>query len=102
MNEDTKESFKKILRDDWERHHDERNCLSWWFPKILAAGFPVARTLAMGTGVNLTFLCEVGEKPDGLDDFFGKLGALVDQIGLPCFLRTGQTSHKHDWRNSCF
>ena len=44
---------------------------------------------------------------DGKDSFaFTGLSLLLHcfalQFGYPVFLRTGQTSHKHDWKNTCF
>lgn len=34
--------------------------------------------------------------------FFDVLRAAADNFGYPCFLRTGQTSGKHNWENTCF
>ncbi len=35
------------------------------------------------------------------ETWLGVLSLAADEIGLPCFLRTGQTSNKHEWKNTC-
>jgi hypothetical protein len=79
-----------------------RNCLSFWFPKLQAAGLPVPRTEIVFTGVDLVPLCD-GQTPDGWEEFVALLRTAADTIGPPpWFLRTGQGSGKHNWRNTCF
>lgn len=82
----------------------EVNCISHWFPKLQAAGVPVPRTELVHTDedLDLNFLLE-GETPDGWDEFIAELKAAVERIGGPqVFLRTGQTSGKHEWSRTCF
>lgn len=78
----------------------DRNCLSYWFPKLESAGLPVPRTKIVKTDVKLIWLLD-GKIPDGCKEFMAELGAAVKEIGLPCFLRTGQGSGKHFWKNTC-
>lgn len=84
----------------------ERNCLSWWFPRILAAGLPVPRTRIL-------------KAPEALEADLGSwrrsdptpwsLVTLADAIrdvahevgGFPLFLRTGFGSGKHEWSRTC-
>jgi hypothetical protein len=41
--------------------------------------------------------------PDlGDDSFFQELRNAATGIGFPCFLRTGMTSGKHEWKNTCY
>mgnify|MGYP001580519458 CR=1 FL=1 len=79
----------------------KENCLSYWFPKIEAAGLPVPRTEILRTSVELIRLCD-GESPAGFAEFIGSLERAAEKVGYPCFLRTGQTSGKHRWKRTCF
>lgn len=79
----------------------DRNDLAYWFPKLRASGVLVPRTEIVTTDANLALLCD-GLAPAGYVDFMDTLRAACRRIDFPCFLRTGQTSHKHDWSRSCF
>lgn len=83
---------------------NKRNCLSWWFPKIEAAGLPVPRTEIIKTSINLFSLLD-GQPPEGFSDFIDELEAarlrLADEHG-DIFFRTGQGSGKHDWDRCCY
>lgn len=84
----------------------DRTALSWWFPKIEAAGLPVPRT-------KIIQMPEAAQR-DVWDAFDGKdgPGAMwmfcdilrreAADMGLPVFLRTDYTSGKHDWKHTCF
>lgn len=85
---------------------NDLNCLSYWFPKIRDAGLPVPVTCTVD-------MPKVAERDlyrtfDGLPltnksrPFFKRLRSAVRSIGLPCFLRSGHTSAKHDWKRSCY
>ena len=84
----------------------DRTCLSWWFPKLVQAGLPVPETRYIA--VNHARL--IGEEmyenhgqsvSRPMAEMLCGL-AMDDQIGFPCFLRTGHFSGKHDWRRTCF
>jgi hypothetical protein len=79
----------------------ERNCLSHWFPLIEAAGLPVPRTTIIRAEHDLTCMLD-GEKPEGWDEFHALVQAACYDHGLPCFLRTGQGSGKHEWSDCCY
>jgi len=85
---------------------EDRTCLSYWFPKIEAAGLPVPRTkIVRMPGDTLMEFYKVfdGERPGpAADNFCDLLKITCDSMGYPCFLRTGQTSGKHDWDRTCF
>lgn len=84
----------------------DKSALSWWFPKLLAAGLPVPRT-------KIIQMPEAAQR-DVWDAFDGKDGhggmaafcddvrAAAADLGLPFFLRTDHTSGKHDWKHTCF
>lgn len=81
----------------------ERNCLSFWQPKLEAAGVPTPRTTIIRTDVDLTLLLDGILPPEeGWEEFLSLVQAACFDHGLPCFLRTGQGSGKHDWLATCF
>jgi hypothetical protein len=78
----------------------ERNDLKYWYP-IAQAVVPTPQTTIVTTEIDLEELLD-GRPVAGLVEFLGELKAAAQAMGLPCFLRTGQTSAKHSWRDSCF
>lgn len=82
-----------------------KSCLSWWFPKIQSAGLPVPKTklLRCDSASAASLYRHFDGKPVGVhgSDFIGFVEAAVREMGLPCFLRTGQTSGKHSWKRTC-
>ena len=82
-------------------YFEDRNCLSWWFPRIQGAGLPVPKTHIITTEVQLVRMID-GEWPPGIEAFLGVLRDAADDIGYPAFLRTGQGSGKHQWEKTCF
>lgn len=79
---------------------NERNCLSYWLPKFQDARLPTPRTQIVETAVDLLQILD-GKKPDGFDDFVAMLKDSGDEMGWPIFLRAGQGSGKHEWKNTC-
>ena len=85
---------------------DDRNALSFWFPKLAAAGLPVPRTVL----VHMTDEAESeawqmfdGKKPGAaFERFVSALRSAGDEVGYPCFLRSDHTSAKHGWNLACF
>ena len=87
--------------------HEDRNCLSWWFPKLLRAGLPVPKTRIVTIptrGIQKAFFTVFEDKGLGLDahTWLAVLVLAAEEIGFPCFLRTGHTSDKHDWSKTCY
>lgn len=84
----------------------DRTCLSWWFPRIQALGLPVPRTLIIREPEvhSVLFALCWGEVPDmgPLKSLEEKVREAAQEIGWPIFLRTGQTSAKHLWEDTCF
>jgi len=82
-----------------------KSCLSWWFPKIRDAGLPVPKTtiLRCDSEAAQSLYRHFDGQPVGVkgSDFLGRVEAAVREMGLPCFLRTGQTSGKHSWKRTC-
>lgn len=77
------------------------DCLSYWFPKLLAASVPVPRTEIVRTETPLVELLD-GREPDGFKALLDRLHAAALAVGgYPVFLRTGHGSGKHDWPQTC-
>lgn len=86
-----------------------RNCLGTWFPVLERAYIPVPRTIILRTDVPLGVFLEMEADEeqaspyfDGLDAFIASLRRAVEDMGTPAFLRTGQTSGKHSWCDTCY
>lgn len=80
-----------------------RNCLTEWFPKIRDAGLPVPETHWTRTdnAIDL-FSAFDGKTPASLGPLADELRAFGERVGYPLFLRTGQTSGKHNWDKCCY
>lgn len=79
----------------------ELNDIKYWYP--LVNGIVKTPKTIIISADNVEFIRMLdGETPDGFDDFILKLQDAIDIVGLPAFLRTGHTSAKHSWENSCF
>lgn len=83
---------------------DPETCLAYWYPKLEAAdlGINLPKTLIVDTCNCQLDLLLNGDRPIGFDDFLDRVKAAIEQIGLPCFLRTGMTSGKHGWQETCY
>lgn len=75
------------------------NCLSYWFPRIKDI-VPVPKTTIIRTGVDLIPLLD-GKPVEGFEGLVEEVSSACDEVGYPAFLRTGQTSGKHDWLDTC-
>lgn len=86
-------------------HAKDKTALSYWFPKIEAAGLPVPKSTIVEIDENarkeLWAAIDGKEAGDGTE-FYQKLTDAAAKMGLPCFLRTDHTSNKHDWENTCY
>ena len=85
---------------------EDRTALSWWFPKIEAAGVPVPRTTIIKMpkeAQESIWQWFDGKSGNGAEKpFLAELKAAATAIGFPCFLRTDHTSDKHSWEKTCF
>ncbi len=79
-------------------------CMSYWLPKLQAAGVLVPRTELIRTDAPLWRLIDPGSNSEahGLMEFWRDLLDAANKLGgLPLFLRTGHLSGKHDWTETC-
>jgi len=93
--------------------NDAQNCMSYWLPKLVEVGVPTPETIMVNMDkVDANFvdgLKEVfwvrepsDEQTAALFKFRQVLEEMGRRIGYPFFLRTGHTSHKHNWATTCF
>lgn len=88
------------------RKRQSKTDLSYWFPIIEAAGIPVPKTKIIKITESATKM--IWDLFDGKDNgalsdpFFEEVKAAATEMGFPCFLRTDNTSGKHEWKDTCF
>ena len=80
---------------------DRMNCITFWYPRLSTLKFPTPKTIIIHTEVNLE-LFAYGEQVEGIDKLVDDIKSAALELGLPVFLRSGYTSNKHAWKNSCF
>lgn len=85
----------------------QSNCLSHWFPIIAEAGVPVPKTeifhMSREDRKAIFGVFDGNPIPDSVKPFLDSLADAVRRLGNPAaFLRTGQTSGKHNWKNTCY
>ena len=88
-----------IEREQLDRYND----LGYWFPILeTIQGLNLPKTeIFEHKGESLINLLD-GIRVDGFDDLASKIQKACVKFGLPAFLRTGLTSGKHDWENTCY
>lgn len=99
----------KITAEDLERGHQNylrlmeekrKSCLSRWYP-LIEDIVPTPKTWFIKSEVDLRELWDC-MTPEGFNGLVLAIQHLAELIGTPCFLRSGMTSNKHDWKNSCY
>lgn len=81
--------FKKQLTD-----------LSFWYPILQDLGVPTPETYIIKHKLNLMTLLD-GIPVEGLEKLVDDIDYFAQKVGYPCFLRTGQSSDKHGWKDTC-
>jgi hypothetical protein len=77
------------------------NCISSWYPILVELGIKTPRTIIVELDEDLTKWAYAETIPR-LQEYIDRVQQATDEIGYPCFLRSGQTSHKHSWKRSCY
>ncbi len=83
----------------------DRNCISFWLPKLIEAGLPVPKTeLVRMPSEALESIYHImdGKLSTGARPFLHELTLAVEKMRYPCFLRTGHTAGKHEWNRTCY
>ena len=83
--------------------------MDYWYPKVQQVKeirTPETIRVPVPDGCDLFRLLDFGTKiykePLHYHEFIDSLRQAASKIGVPCFLRSGQTSDKHDWIHSCY
>jgi hypothetical protein len=85
----------------------DKTCLSYWFPLLRDAGLLVPRTEIIDAGEEwheMTGVLDGGDEKS-MKPFNKVVTAIrqaAEKIGYPVFLRTGQGSGKHSWKDTCY
>jgi hypothetical protein len=79
---------------------DDRISLAYWFPILETTGVRVPKTDWWETDANLWSVAD-GQPDKSADEFLDDLKRRSNEHGYPLFLRTGHTSGKHSWKNTC-
>lgn len=86
----------------------DKTSLTYWFPLIEKAGIPVPKTEILTMPLEsqaIIWMALDGLRKDQKlppELFYEQLEGAALRMGLPCFLRTCQTSAKHQWASTCF
>lgn len=85
---------------------DTKVHMSFWLPKIEAAGLPTPKTIMLempDDAVRDLWSTFDQEEPTGPWPAFVEMAkGRADEIGFPLFLRSAYFSGKHDWDRCCF
>lgn len=80
----------------------DKNCISYWFPKLQASGVLMPETRILKSGCEIVDMID-GKTPEGYDDLLATLKFFAREVGgFPIFLRTGHASAKHSWERTCY
>lgn len=93
----------------------DRNCLTYWWPKLVAANIPTPKTEIVDAGPDgqwpkmVGFMDSPKQHPASyatateiIGDVTRGILKAADKVGgYPVFLRTGQGSGKHRWKECC-
>lgn len=90
------------FEDKTDYEQENKNNMAYWFPLLKQIKMRVPDTILIHSGI--TDLGETLEdgNPEKYRTFLDRLKSAINEIGLPCFLRTGQTSDKHSWKDTCY
>lgn len=85
----------------------DKNCMSYWFLPIERTGVRVPRTKLLSARRGFAEILDIEESNGAGCPGFRYLIHWIECAarkigGFPVFLRTGLTSGKHDWKNTCF
>ena len=89
------------------------NSLSYWFPILKELGINVPKTLIINIDdydkncvlalKKMFWMKEMTDEDQvSLSRFIATMEMFARKAGCPLFLRSGQTSNKHDWLDSCY
>jgi hypothetical protein len=77
------------------------NCISFWQPILESIRMRTPDTKLIHVSAEVGRIVD-GEMSDEFKDLVAAVEAARSSFGGRAFLRTGQTSNKHDWKDTCF
>lgn len=81
----------------------QRTDLAYWFPIIEKTGVLVPRTTIFKVDPSVHIIkAAYGEPCPEFDPLIKDIEDAADAFGYPVFLRSGQSSAKHYWKDTCF
>lgn len=88
----------------------DKTAMNYWLPRLLAARLPVPRTHSWEMPPDAAACVWAGfdgdagtpEQQQAFTTFLTDFGAIIREVGLPCFIRTGHSSGKHNWSETCY
>jgi len=91
----------------------KENCMSYWLPKLIEIGVPTPKTIIIDMNkvddkfvkaINKIFWMKdpTKEETEALIKFKQILEEMGHRIEYPLFLRSGHSSHKHNWKETCY
>jgi hypothetical protein len=90
------------VEEQLDETREQLTNLVYWFPILQKIRMRVPRTSIVYSGdIKLSHLLD-GEKPVNFETFMNRIDLALEDFKLPVFLRTGMTSDKHNWKNTCF
>lgn len=81
--------------------HESITCMSYWYPRI-EGKVPTPKTHMKIFGWKDFWPLMDGYKPKEMDNLIEFVRESANDMGWPIFLRTGMTSAKHYWKDTCF
>ena len=95
------EKQEEELEKNPPKKRESITCMSHWYPKI-EGKVPTPKTHIKIYGWQDFWPLMDGHRPEKMDDLINFVKTSGEDVGWPLFLRTGQTSAKHCWNDTCF
>ncbi len=89
------------LKKNPPQKRESITCMSYWYPKIKGK-IPTPKTHMKIFGWQDFWPLMDGHRPKEMDSLINFINESADDLGWPIFLRTGLTSVKHYWEDTCF
>lgn len=94
--------MKNPFEDEMDYEQENKNNMVYWYPLLKTIKIPTPKTILVDTGdCDLSPLLD-GEVPTNYYTYLQRVKTAIHEISLPCFLRTGNTSDKHSWKDTCY
>lgn len=90
--------------DMWQFAGDPRNSMSFWWPRIRRLEIPQPETKKLELDRRAYFKSLFDDDhntPPPVGDF-DKMAEIAKSLGYPVFMRTSETSGKHQWNETCY